>query len=124
MTKKRENRRFWITLFVLLAVTLTIAYLLIRPDPGPFKITISKETTHILGPVNEDGTVNYMAYLNAKHSKGVTKENNAAIPLIEILGPDFLSEDIIRKTCEILEIEHPPKGGKYFISLSDYRIER
>ncbi len=43
------------------------------------KITVGKDTTYITGPLNADGTVNYVAYINAKHSKGVTPRNNAGI---------------------------------------------
>ena len=121
MDKGRKKRLRWIFVVVLAAALLLGVRLSIyRPTSGPIRITISKETTHILGPVNKDGTVNYAAYLNAKHSKGVTKANNAAIPLIEIFGPDFLEKDARWKICEILKIEHPAEGGKYFISLLDY----
>jgi len=121
MNKGRKKRLRWIFVIVLVAVLLLGAYLSVyRPPSGPIRITVSKETTHILGPVNEDGTVNYIAYLNAKHSKGVTKENNAAIPLIEILGPDFMEKDVRRKICDILKIEPPSESGEYFISLDDY----
>jgi len=125
MTNKgRKRRLFWIFAVVLVAAVLYGADLLFRlsrrPPSGPLRITVSKETTHILGPVNKDGTVNYVAYLNAKHSKGVTKANNAAIPLIEIFGPDLLPEDTGPEICKILKIELPSKGEKYFITLEDY----
>ncbi len=120
MTKKR-NKRFWIIRFVLVvAVMLGVYLLFFRVPSGPVQITISKETTHISGPVNEDGTVNYVAYLNAKHSKGVTKENNAAIPLIEIIGLDLLPRKDIVEVCRILKIEPPSGSGKRFISLKNY----
>ena len=35
--------------------------------PAKVKITISRETTVISGPVNPDGTINYMAALEADH---------------------------------------------------------
>ena len=34
-------------------------------QPAKVNITISKDTTYITGPLNKDGTVNYVAYLNA-----------------------------------------------------------
>jgi len=47
--------------------------------PGKPLITVSKETTWITEPLNADGTVNYVAAADAWLSKGVTRENNAAI---------------------------------------------
>ena len=64
--------------------------------------------------------MNYLAYLNAKHSKGVTKENNAVIPLIEILGPNFLTRETAKKVCERLRIAPPEEGNKHFIWLRHY----
>jgi len=56
------------------------------------KITVSKETTYLLGPLRVDGTVDYAAALNARLGKGVTPENNAAIPLLRAIGPGLLVE--------------------------------
>jgi len=120
MNKGRRNGLLWSIAIVLAAGPLLAAKPTTKPAPGRIRLTISRKTTHILGPVKKDGTVNYMAYLNAKHSKGVTKANNAAIPLIKIFGPDFLPPMERRKICEILKIEPPSKGGKYFITLDDY----
>ncbi|MCK4626409.1 MAG: hypothetical protein KAV00_13910, partial [Phycisphaerae bacterium] len=43
--------------------------------PAKVKITISRKTTYILGPINADGTVNYVAAINKMCSKGVTPKN-------------------------------------------------
>jgi len=50
------------------------------PATRPF--VISKETTYVTGPVRKDGTIDYVAAINEHLSQGVTKENNAAIPLL------------------------------------------
>jgi len=120
MNKRCRNRVLWIFVVVLIAGPLLAAEPTTKPAPGRIRLTISRKTTHILGPVKKDGTVDYVAYLNAKHSKGVTKANNAAIPLIEILGPDFLGKDTGENICKILNIEPPSKGKKYFTTVSDY----
>ena len=115
MAARRGNIAIRTIIFIVVTTVVLIWYF----NPGPVRITISKETTHILGPVNEDGTVDYIAYLNAKHSEGVTKENNAAIPLIEIFGPNLLLDNG-PKICEILEIDFPSKDGKHFTNLNAY----
>lgn len=50
------------------------------------KITISRDTTYVLGPVFSDGYVDYLSALDSQFSQGVTPENNAAIPLFKAIG--------------------------------------
>ena len=95
-----------------------------RPISKPVKITVAKETTWILGPVNPDGTVNYVAYLDAKFKAGITPENNAAIPLLRALGPRSLPPATKRRTLERLGIFPLPDKGNYFMSLSTYLWNR
>ncbi|MCD4825594.1 MAG: hypothetical protein K8S55_13445 [Phycisphaerae bacterium] len=83
-------------------------------------ITISKETTYILGPINEDGTVNYLAYFNNKYSKGVTKDNNAFVLLLKAFGPSMIDEKVRGKVLKKLGIESLPAKGEYFIRWYDY----
>jgi len=80
--------RSFSSLILLAAIGLThpataaeIAKPTTAPTTRPF--TISKETTYVTGPVRKDGTIDYVAATNLRLSKGVTKENNAAIPLLE-----------------------------------------
>jgi hypothetical protein len=49
----------------------------------PFEI--SKETTLVTRPVRKDGTIDYVAAINEQLGQGVTKENNAAIGLLEAI---------------------------------------
>ncbi|MDP6546572.1 MAG: hypothetical protein QGH60_21550 [Phycisphaerae bacterium] len=118
MNNGHRNRLLWIFAVVLTAGPLSAAEPTTKPAPGRIRLTVSRKTTHILGPVNKDGTVNYAAYLNAKRSKGVTKANNAAIPLIEILGPNFLPKGVRGKMCKMLQIKLPAKG--IYTSVSAY----
>jgi len=71
---------------------------------GLVKIIISRQTTYIDGPVNADGTVNYVAYLDANYAKGVTPENNAAPLLLRVCGPDMLPEPIRGPTLARLNL--------------------
>ena len=38
-----------------------------------YKLEIGPDTTVIAGPMNPDGTINYLAYLNEKLSEGVAQ---------------------------------------------------
>jgi hypothetical protein len=55
-----------------------------RPATPRFKI--SRDTTYVTGPVRADGTIDYVEAINARLAKGVTKENNAAIPVLEAVA--------------------------------------
>jgi hypothetical protein len=69
---------------VLFALVLSPAALAADdPKPATPKFKISKETTYVTGPVRADGTIDYVEAINAELARGVTKENNAAIPIIE-----------------------------------------
>ncbi len=94
-----------------------------QPAPRRIDLTVSKKTTRILGPLNKDGTPNYVAYLDTKYSKGVTKANNAAIPLIKILGPDYLSTSNAKDICAALKVPIPVKGPNTFVLFRD-RIDK
>lgn len=50
-------------------------------------IPVRRDTTYLLGPINKEGGVDYVAALNAMESKGVTLNNNALPLLIEAAGP-------------------------------------
>ena len=50
----------------------------------PSKLIISRATTYITGPLGKDGLPDYKLALKQYLMKGVTPENNAAVPAIEI----------------------------------------
>lgn len=69
------------------------------PEPAPSprarlagSITVSRETTHLVAPLKADGTPDYAAALNLSHGRGVTPETNAALPLLQAVGPRDLSD--------------------------------
>lgn len=85
-------------------------------------IIVSRETTYLTGPLNADGTVNYVAAINEMASKGVTPEDNAAIPLIQskgdiILEPEMTPlKDNFYKTVGMTI----PTGDRRYVALRDY----
>jgi len=92
MDAKRKNRRRKILLVggVLLAVVVFLHW-----PVGRVKIVVSPETTVIDGPLNADGTVNYVAALDRMFAEGVTPENNAAPNLLKAFGLSILRPDEI-----------------------------
>ncbi|TWT39250.1 hypothetical protein [Blastopirellula retiformator] len=59
------------------------------------KIQIGKETTHIEGPLDADGNVDYLKAMNARLKEGVEPENNAVIELWLAAGPDYWAAENI-----------------------------
>ncbi len=51
---------------------------------APQKLIISRATTYITSPLDKDGLPDYNLALQQYLMKGVTPENNAAVPAIEI----------------------------------------
>ena len=84
-----------------------------------YTITISPETTYLTEPLRPDGTVDYLAAFNARLSKGVTADNNAAIPLLKALGPGMLDPKTLQRTLDYLGVQLPP-GGKYMVIWPDF----
>ena len=93
-----------------------------RPTTRPAKvdITIGRDTTYITGPLNKDGTVNYVAYINARYSKGVTPDNNAAIMLVRAIGPELWPKVVRAKAFKAMGMAPLPAKGDYFVTLDDY----
>ena len=88
-------------------------------------VTISKETTYILGPLRPDGYPDYVAALNVYASKGVTPENNAAVLLWQAFGPKPIDEKARDRFFKKLGIPPLPETGDYFIPFHEYaRIVR
>ncbi|GEM_PF-6302631 len=113
-------RRRWVLLAVVILVLLTIGgglkWIDGRGRPEPMRV--SRETTYITKPLNQDGTVNYVAYVDAIAREGVTSENNAAIKYLQAVGPQGLKggpasvQQILRQLDLTL-----PADGKYFVAL-------
>jgi hypothetical protein len=73
----------------------------------PVPYVISKETTWITEPLRSDGTVDYVAALNARLSEGVTPENNAAVLLVEVMGAEEIQPEIREEFYKQLGVPLP-----------------
>ncbi|HIN95843.1 MAG TPA: hypothetical protein EYN03_09370, partial [Planctomycetes bacterium] len=85
--------------------------------------TLSKKTTYVTGPLRKDGTVDYVAALDAIASRGVTVENNAAILLYQIIGPGEILPELRNEYFKRLGIAPLPIQGNYFVTL-DQLVQR
>ena len=80
------------------------------PKTSASRIRISRETTYLTGPLDKEGRVDYLAALNERASKGVTRENNAAIPLMHALGASVIDAKVRDRFFEMLG-ERPADRG-------------
>ncbi len=97
-------------------LVLLLTLLTANAGEAPINIpTLSYETTRISEPLNDDGTVNYLAAINAQYSKGVTAQNNAAILLLQAAGPEILPPIIKDKLLAIFGMSALPSEGDYLV---------
>ncbi len=68
----------------LVAAGIAVALARHSHPKAPQKLTISRATTYITRPLDKDGLPDYELALKKYLMKGVTPENNAAVPAIEI----------------------------------------
>ncbi|KKK93222.1 hypothetical protein LCGC14_2695030, partial [marine sediment metagenome] len=119
---KPRRRWPWIVSGVGLLLT---AFLTWNYWPIEGHITIGYDTTRITGPVNPDGTVNYVAYLNEKYGKGVTPENNAVVLLIKAYGSEGMVPDDLREEfLKALGLAEMPQADKCFEDIPDDELEK
>lgn len=83
---------------------------------------IAPETTVLTGPLTADGLVDYAAALDAEMAEGVTPQNNAAVALLHIFGPDAIEADVRAATFEKLGIEPLSRRGDYFILARNFTV--
>ena len=92
--------------------------------PRP-KITVSKQTTYVTGPLRPDGDVDYVAAINERYSQGVTVENNAAVLLCRALGPgQFEHPETRSQFFRRLGIAEPPREGHYLKAVREFLAGR
>jgi hypothetical protein len=91
-----------------------------REKPPAARITVSKETTRITGPLRPDGYVDYVAAINEHCREGVSPENNAAVLLWQAFGPEQIKKEHRQRFWEMLGIAPLPETGDYLLSLHKY----
>ena len=93
-----------------------------RPQEShrPVKITISRATTYLTEPIRSDGWLDYATAINERLNRGVSVENNAAIPFWQALGPKEIPKDKRERFFKILGIPPLPEEGHYLIQFHEH----
>lgn len=84
------------SIFLVSATTLALCPAIsiadkLKPKPVKPAIRVSEKTTYVLGPLRKDGSVDFVAALNDRASKGITPEKNAAVLIAQVVSRDELS---------------------------------
>jgi hypothetical protein len=119
-TRKRKWLiRICIVLGVLILLTLLDQYLIYRGR----QITLDYSTTRVTSPLCADGTVDYHRLLDELGAQNVAPRENAAIPLLEALGPGCLRPRLAKEILSKLGLENLPAEGHYFVPFTKW-VER
>lgn len=78
----KKRKKGCLLLLVLMLVAVAIIAWLQTPDR---ELQIARDTTFYTEPLLDDGRVDYLTIMNRIYSDGVNNENNALIPLLEVL---------------------------------------
>lgn len=115
-----RRRAVWLVVGVLL-IGGVVWY--VTPPPGP-RITPGVQTTRVLGPVDAEGYVDFLAALNEHLGKDVSPEDNAAIPLLYALGPN--DGDVTHVNLVLAALGQPPwqPGGLDFVTAHEFLRSR
>jgi hypothetical protein len=101
---------------VLLLLALVVANFRLPPGTGTPLVRIAPETTWATSPLNADGDVDYMEFINQQYA--VTPENNAMVDLVRIIGPKPDGALVPAAFFEKLGIDPPPEVGDYFFDFN------
>lgn len=93
-----------------------------RLHPGPNRplVPVDREIIWITGPLKPNGDPDYVAWLDDRNSANLTTENNAAIDLLRITGPEPDGKLLPWEFFDRLEIDPLPVDGDYLVPLQDY----
>ena len=124
MSNHKKRRWPWVVgvIVFLLAAALIYNH---WPTYGP-AITVSRETTYLTEPLNDDGTVNYFRAVVEAEPAGVTFENNAVVSLAQAFGPSAFSEYQREELLAALDLTHDPlvRNGPHFQYFGSFVRER
>lgn len=83
-------------------------------------ITISRETTRITEPLDDEGFPDYIAALNQSFGKGATRQNNFLVEMCRVVGPRDMDETFRIEFFKRLGVEPPADDGDYLVGFYDF----
>ncbi|MCA9039684.1 MAG: hypothetical protein KDA65_04980 [Planctomycetaceae bacterium] len=119
---KRFFKSRWVRypFFLILAVVLFVKFRTMYYHYLGQEVIVSKETTYLDEPLIDAETLDYVTALDQIKSEGVTPENNAAVPLMQAFGPQYIEKPDRPDFFARLGMSVPPEEGNYLISMDEY----
>src|SRR5579871_919420 len=97
----------------------------VKTKVGRGTFTISPETTFVTQPRDANGYPDYVTALNERLRDGVTRDNNACVPMWRVLGSNSEGANPPDAVFQMLGIDRLPSEDKVrFVSQSDFAKER
>ena len=110
------------TLLVMAIVFFSAHTLADEPETPKLRprITLSKATTRVTGPLTKDGYIDYARGINQRLSVGVTAENNANVLIWKAMGPHPEQSNLGPRFFKLMKTEMLPETGDYFAELNNF----
>jgi hypothetical protein len=110
------------TLLVMAIVFFSAHTLADEPETPKLRprITLSKATTRVTGPLTKDGYIDYARVINQRLSVGVTAENNANVLIWKAMGPHPEQSNLGPRFFKLMKTEMLPETGDYFAELNNF----
>ncbi|MCA9069212.1 MAG: hypothetical protein KDA84_09830, partial [Planctomycetaceae bacterium] len=86
-------------------------------------IRISKETTRITEPLDNEGYVDYVQALNDRYSKDVTPQNNYEVVVRSVMPPTEISEPIRQEYFSRLGIPVPDEQARFYQDFITFTVD-
>ena len=94
-----------------IACCLFVAWMAYQLLGAGAPITVSPQTTVLTEPLADDGLPDYSLWMLGQMRKGVTPENNGAIPFLQAMWPADLNGEQQMAVCAELGIDLPESDG-------------
>jgi hypothetical protein len=88
------------------------------------RFSVGPETTRVLGPFYENGSIDYPSALNQQLRQGVTAQTNANVLLWQAFGPHPEGATMPAEFFEWMGIPAPPDQGPYFIDFFKFAMDQ
>ena len=129
MQQPKTKKRFGCFRILLICGLLTIGLVAFwawmnftgGPIDGKPLVRVSPETTAITEPLDGNGDPDYITYLDRQYREGATPENNAAVLLLQAVGPTLEARQFGETYYQRLGIEPLKADGDYWIDFSEWK---